>query len=78
MILGAVQRSPGIYLAVDENPGKPQLGDRLLKGMYFLLSMEPWAAAKKKKKNFWLVWWCHQLLSRFPANGLLPECHVSR
>ena len=28
MILGAVLRSPGIYLAAEENPGKPQLGDR--------------------------------------------------
>ena len=35
----------------------------------YLLSMEPWAAAKK---NFQLVWWCHQLLSEFLAKGPLP------
>ena len=29
--LGAVHRSPGIYLTATENPGKPQLGDRLVK-----------------------------------------------
>ena len=27
MILGPVQRSPGIYLTADENPGKSQLGE---------------------------------------------------
>jgi hypothetical protein len=34
MILGAVYRSPGIFLTAEENPRKPQLGDRLMKGMY--------------------------------------------
>ena len=38
-----------------------------------LLSMEPWAAAKK---NFQLVWRCHQLMSGFLAKGHLPR--VSR
>ena len=33
MIPGAVQRSPGICLTAEENPGKPQLGDRLMKGI---------------------------------------------
>jgi hypothetical protein len=33
MILGAVLRSPGIYLTAEENPRKPQLGDRLMKGL---------------------------------------------
>jgi hypothetical protein len=33
MIPGAVQRSPGICLTAEENPGKPQLGDRLTKGL---------------------------------------------
>ena len=28
---GAVHRSSGICLAAEENPGKPQLGDRLMK-----------------------------------------------
>ena len=28
MIQGAVQNSPGIYLTAEENPGKPQSGDR--------------------------------------------------
>ena len=32
MILGAVHRSPGICLTAEENPRKPQLGDRLIKG----------------------------------------------
>jgi hypothetical protein len=27
MIPRAVQKSPGIYLTADVNPGKPQLGD---------------------------------------------------
>ena len=30
---GAVQSSPGIFLTAVENPGKPQLGDRLMKGL---------------------------------------------
>ena len=33
MILGAVHRSPGICLTAEENPRKPQLGDRLMKGL---------------------------------------------
>jgi hypothetical protein len=33
MILGAVYRSPGICLTAEENPRKPQLGDRLMKGL---------------------------------------------
>ena len=31
MILGTVNRSLGIYLPAEENPRKPQLGDRLMK-----------------------------------------------
>ena len=31
MILGAVHRYPGICLTAEENPRKPQLGDRLMK-----------------------------------------------
>jgi hypothetical protein len=30
----AVFRSPGIFLTAEENTGKPQLGDRLMKGVY--------------------------------------------
>ena len=30
MILGAVHRSPGIYLTAEENPRKCLLGDRLM------------------------------------------------
>ena len=30
IILGIVHRPPGIYLTTEENPGKPQLGDRLM------------------------------------------------
>ena len=33
MTLGAVHRSPGICLTVEENPRKPQLGERLMKGL---------------------------------------------
>ena len=33
MILGAVHRSPGIYLTAEENPRKPLLEDRLMKGL---------------------------------------------
>ena len=33
MILGAVHRSPGICLNAEKNPGKPQLGYRLMKGL---------------------------------------------
>ena len=33
IILGAVHKSPGICLTAEENPGKPQLGDRLMKGL---------------------------------------------
>ena len=33
MILGAVYRSPGIFLSAEENPRKPQIGDRLMKGL---------------------------------------------
>ena len=32
-ILGAVHISPGIYLTAEENPRKPQLGARLMKGL---------------------------------------------
>ena len=34
MIPGAVLRSPGICLTAEESPGKPQLGDRLMKGLF--------------------------------------------
>ena len=30
---GAVHRSPGICLTAEENPGKPQLGGLLMKGL---------------------------------------------
>jgi hypothetical protein len=33
MILGAVHRSPGICLTAEKNPRKPQLGNRLMKGL---------------------------------------------
>ena len=33
MVLGAVDRSPGICLTAEENPRKPQLGDRVMKGL---------------------------------------------
>ena len=41
-----------------------------------MLSMEPWAVAKK---SFRLVWRCHQLLSGFLSNDHLPRMrHQSR
>ena len=33
MILEAVHRSPGILLTAEENPRRPQLGVRLMKGL---------------------------------------------
>ena len=33
MIQGAVRRSPSICVTAKENPRKPQLGDRLMKGL---------------------------------------------
>ena len=33
LIPGAMHRSLGICLAAEENPGKPQLGDHLMKGL---------------------------------------------
>ena len=33
MIPGAVHRSPGICITAEENTEKPQLGDRLMKGI---------------------------------------------
>ena len=33
MIQGAVHRSPGICLTAEENSRKPQVGDRLMKGL---------------------------------------------
>ena len=33
MILGALHRSPGICFTAEENPRKPQLGDRLMEGL---------------------------------------------
>ena len=56
------------------NPGQ-QLQERVNKVSHIhtldrLLSMETWAAAKK---NFHLVWRCHQLLSGFLAKGHLPR-----
>ena len=33
IVLGAEHRSPGICFTVEENPRKPQLGGRLMKGL---------------------------------------------
>ena len=35
MMPGAVHRSPGICFMTEENPGKPQLGKRLMKGLCY-------------------------------------------
>ena len=34
---GAMNRSPGIYLKANKNPGKPQLGDRLMKEVRIII-----------------------------------------
>ena len=41
MVLGAVHRSPGICLTAEENLRKPQLGDRLMKGLSCRLKWSP-------------------------------------
>ena len=38
IIQGTVHRSPGIRLTTEKTPGKPQVGDRLMKGMCDQLS----------------------------------------
>ena len=38
MKLGAVHRFPGIYLTTEENPGKPQLGDGLMKAVRVVIA----------------------------------------
>ena len=38
MILGAVHISPGICLTAEENPRKPQLGDRLMKAVRLVIA----------------------------------------
>ena len=40
MILGAVHRSPGIYLSAEENPGNPQVGDHLMKAVLSVISSD--------------------------------------
>ena len=40
MILEAVHRSPGIYLTVEENSGKRQLGDRLKKAVRQIIASD--------------------------------------
>ena len=35
LIPGAAHRSPGICLTAEESSGKPQLGDRLMKGLCY-------------------------------------------
>ena len=42
MISGAVYRSPGICLTAEENPVKPQLGDRLMKRLCDHSSPQMW------------------------------------
>ena len=38
MIPGTVHRFPGIYLTAEENPGKPQFGDRLMKAVRLVIA----------------------------------------
>ena len=40
MIPGVVNRSPGIYLTTKKNPEKPQLRDRLMKGLWDQSSLQ--------------------------------------
>jgi hypothetical protein len=39
VIPGAVHRSPSICLKAEENPGRPQKGDRLMKALFAVLVM---------------------------------------
>ena len=47
MILGAVHRSSGTYLTAEENSKKPQLGDRLMKGLWDQSSPQMGALSSK-------------------------------
>ena len=38
MIPGAANRSPGICLTAEENPGKPQIGDFLMKAVWLAIA----------------------------------------
>ena len=40
MIPGPGHRSPGIRLPAEENPEKPQIGDRLMKGLCYQSSSQ--------------------------------------
>ena len=68
MIPGAEHRSPGICLTAEQYPGKPELGDRLVKNFDCCPRSHG-----LRKKSFNLVWQCHQLLSVFLAKGHLPR-----
>ena len=47
MIPGVVHRSHGICLMAEENPGKPQLGDCLMNGLYDQSSPQMWSLTSK-------------------------------
>ena len=47
MIPGAVNRYPGIFLTAQENSGKPQLEDRLIKGICDQLSPQMGSLSSK-------------------------------
>ena len=83
----AVDRSSGICLTSEGNPGKLLLGDRLMKGLCDqslsqmgslsskwgnAFSMLSMGTWAATKKSFMLVWRYHQLLSWFVAKGHLP------
>ena len=55
MIPGAVHRSPDIYLTAEENPGKPQLGDRLIQ-MRSVGSHNTSGRQKEENKEGDLIW----------------------
>ena len=51
MISGAVHKTPGICLTAEENPGNPQLGDRLLKGLCDQSSPQMGSLSSKGKEG---------------------------
>ena len=46
MIPGAVHRSSGIYFTAEEKPGKPELGDHLMKAMRPVIALSVFPCLK--------------------------------
>ena len=69
MIPGAVHRSPGIYFTVEENPGKPKIGDHIMKAVlpFITLNGVPYLQMKSigshntSWREMWRCPWSHGL-----------------